>query len=242
MSILFKNTEEQRAYLKKVQHKIHPRYKTGGEYYREFIASRLRPSFVVVDAGCGDTGIIREFKGTFATLIGVDVSEELLKKNIVVDQKILADLEKIPLPDNSADMIVSEFVLEHLEYPEKVFQELYRILKPEGSFILLTPNRFNPVMVTSSILPHFVHDWFRDKILKKGEETHETHYRANSFKRVVALLEKAGFVLGRVERAGNPEYVGIAPFLMWPAMLFERVIDNKVMSFLKMYLVGEFRK
>lgn len=242
MSILFKNVEEQRKYLKKVQEKIHPAYKTGGFYYREFIDRNLPSPVVVVDAGCGDTGIIKEFKERIGSLIGVDVSKELLEKNMVVDQKIYADLEKIPMPDNSVDMIVSEFVLEHLEYPEKVFKELYRILKPGGSFIFLTPNRYNPVMMMSGILPHFIHDWFRDRILKKGEETHKTFYRANSYKRVVELLVNAGFTVGKVERAGNPEYVGIMPALMWPAMLFERIIDNKLLDRFKMYLIGEYKK
>jgi ubiquinone/menaquinone biosynthesis C-methylase UbiE len=242
MSILFKNVEEQRKYLKKVQEKIHPAYKTGGSYYREFIDHNVSFPLVVVDAGCGDTGIVKEFKERIGSLIGVDVSKELLEKNTVVDQKIYADLEKVPLPDNSADMIVSEFVLEHLENPEKVFQELYRILKPGGSFIFLTPNRYNPIMVLSGILPHFIHDWFRDQILKKGEETHKTYYRANSYDRVVRLSQYAGFTVGKVARAGNPEYVGIMPLLMWPAMLFERMINNRVLEGLKMYLIGEFKK
>jgi len=50
-------------------------------------------------------------------------------------------------------MVVSEFVLEHLAHPSRVFAEAARILKIGGAFIFLTPNRLHPVMAASSMLP-----------------------------------------------------------------------------------------
>ncbi len=242
MAILFKNIIEQRAYLDRVRKKIYPTFKTGGVYYRTMISKNLKPFSIVIDAGCGDGGMIANFKNNFKQLIGVDRSKDLLKKNGIVDQRIFADLAEIPLPDNFADMVVSEFVLEHLEYPDRVFKEVCRILKPDGVFIFITPNKLNPIIALSKVLPHFVHDWFRNRILKKGEETHRTYYRANSRGSLESLLSEAGFRLQNLDRAGNPEYLGVLPALMWLAVAFERMIDNRLLSRFKMYLIGEFRK
>jgi len=57
------------------------------------------------------------------------------------------DLETpFPLPDNSVDRIHSEDCFEHIElskYP-KILRELYRILKPGGTFRLAVPDYLNP--------------------------------------------------------------------------------------------------
>jgi len=43
-------------------------------------------------------------------IIGIDVDENSLNNNQTVNQKILADLEKIPLADNTVDVVISVFV------------------------------------------------------------------------------------------------------------------------------------
>ncbi len=48
--------------------------------------------------------------------------------------------ESLPLRDNSIDLIVSFQVLEHVQYPEKVIREAFRVLKPGGYFLLTYEN------------------------------------------------------------------------------------------------------
>jgi ubiquinone/menaquinone biosynthesis C-methylase UbiE len=54
---------------------------------------------------------------------------------------IIHDLNKYPYPfkDNSVDEVYMEHVLEHLEDQGKTIEEIYRILKKKGSFILIYP-------------------------------------------------------------------------------------------------------
>ena len=47
--------------------------------------------------------------------------------------------EKLPYEDNYFDVIYSKSIIEHFYFPEKIFQEAYRVLKPGGIIITLTP-------------------------------------------------------------------------------------------------------
>lgn len=52
---------------------------------------------------------------------------------------ILADAHNLPIPDNSADAIICKSVLEHVENPFLVVEEIYRILKSGGKCFLYLP-------------------------------------------------------------------------------------------------------
>lgn len=49
------------------------------------------------------------------------------------------ELSKIPFPDNSLDLIISEDVFEHVENYECALSEIYRVLKPKGEHIFTVP-------------------------------------------------------------------------------------------------------
>jgi len=65
---------------------------------------------------------------------------------------IVADLKKIPMTDNSVDLVASNSVLEHIYDFQEVIEEVFRILKPKGYFYLCVP---------SSCLRHHEHDYHR---------------------------------------------------------------------------------
>ncbi len=89
-----------------------------------FMAGRA----VIVELGCG----LRKHPKA----IGVD-------KNPKFNPDVLWDLDDFPYPfkDGQADKILCKEVLEHLRYPERVLNEIWRILKSGGRLILTTPNR-----------------------------------------------------------------------------------------------------
>lgn len=55
----------------------------------------------------------------------------------------LAKAENLPFNDNSQDLIVNSFLLDRLEDPTQGLVEMYRVLKPKGKLILITPLNFN---------------------------------------------------------------------------------------------------
>ncbi len=99
----------------------------------------------VVDLGSGagnDVFVARALVGVNGKVIGVDMTDEMIEKANSNNQKMgfenvffkLGDIENIPLEDSSADVVVSNCVLNLVPDKTKAFSEIYRILKPGGHF------------------------------------------------------------------------------------------------------------
>lgn len=52
---------------------------------------------------------------------------------------IVASAYELPFKDGSVDLVISENILEHLEYPERAVAEIHRVLKTGGSIFIVTP-------------------------------------------------------------------------------------------------------
>lgn len=59
------------------------------------------------------------------------------------DYKVDLNKEKLPMKDETFDILICLETLEHTLYPEKVIEELKRITKKDGIFILSMPNEYN---------------------------------------------------------------------------------------------------
>lgn len=81
----------------------------------------------IYDFGCGQKPYAVFVKDHI--YIGIDIDE----KNINAD--IHADITNIPIESSIADIVTSFFVLEHVENPQEVINEKYRILKEGGGII-----------------------------------------------------------------------------------------------------------
>jgi putative AdoMet-dependent methyltransferase len=102
----------------------------------------VRPDDVLVDLGVG-TGLFAEcFDGGGATVIGVDLSPRMLARCAEKHpawQYAAGHFLAIPLPDHTADAVISAFASHHLdtdEWPDAL-REVMRVLKPAGKFLLV---------------------------------------------------------------------------------------------------------
>lgn len=87
---------------------------------------------ILVDFGCGDMPYRTVIEPLVGKYLGVD-----LNLNPKAEHFIDFD-SKTTLPDNYADIVLSNQVLEHVDSPSGYLQEALRILKPGGSIILTT--------------------------------------------------------------------------------------------------------
>lgn len=102
---------------------------------------KIKPGGKFLDIGCGRGEFLRGFIDCGVQGHGVDRSRAAEKYCPEADLRT-ADLEneKLPYPDNYFDVIYSKSVIEHFYYPEKLAQEMYRVLKPGGLAITLCPD------------------------------------------------------------------------------------------------------
>lgn len=100
---------------------------------------------VVLDAGCGTGKFLIVLEDNAERYIGIDLSKNQLAKaklkSINNNSKfICSNLSKIPLEDNSVDLVASTWVLgtiTDIEERNNVLNELKRILKQDGQIILV---------------------------------------------------------------------------------------------------------
>ncbi len=107
----------------------------------------IKKGDTVVDLGSGagnDVFIARSIVGEEGKVIGIDMTEEMIKKANSNNLKLgydnvefkLGDIEDIPLLDNTADVVVSNCVLNLVPDKVKAFSEIFRILKPGAHFCI----------------------------------------------------------------------------------------------------------
>jgi SAM-dependent methyltransferase len=104
--------------------------------FMEFASKKVKSSDEVLDAGAGSCPYRKYF--SHAKYISTDL-EDIFDKSSKHKHDFICSLDKIPKPNNSYNVIINTQVLEHVEYPQKVINEFYRILKPGGKLFLTAP-------------------------------------------------------------------------------------------------------
>ena len=103
----------------------------------------MRPGEIVIDLGSGggfDCFLAARQVGDSGRVIGVDMTHEMLKKARDNAARIgagnvefrLGEIEHLPVADNTADVVISNCVINLVPDKEQVFREAYRVLKPGG--------------------------------------------------------------------------------------------------------------
>jgi len=107
--------------------------------------AELKPGETVLDLGSGggiDVLLSAKRVGPTGKAYGLDMTDEMLalaeenkrKSGLTNVEFLKGEIENIPLPDNSVDVIISNCVINLSGDKDKVFREALRVLKPGGRF------------------------------------------------------------------------------------------------------------
>jgi SAM-dependent methyltransferase len=117
---------------------------------------RLAPGERVLDLGCGagtDTLIAAQMVGAEGHVVAIDMTPEMLAKaRAAADEMgaanvefVESQVEDLPLPDESVDVVISNGVIDLVPDKDAVFAQIHRVLRPGGRIQLADVTIQRPV-------------------------------------------------------------------------------------------------
>ncbi len=146
----------------------------------------------VLEIGCGKGSMTKYLFDKGTDVVGIDTDREYLS---VAKKRFGKEMNNrfretsgaiLGFPGEEFDIVVSFDVLEHIKDVEKHVEEVWRILKDDGLYLLQTPNK----------VPSIIFDVFRYKSFTKNRKVHVS---LQSRKSLLALFRNANFQVDFVE-------------------------------------------
>jgi ubiquinone/menaquinone biosynthesis C-methylase UbiE len=109
------------------------------------------------------------------------------------------DITNISQDDNTHDLIICYHILEHVIDDQKAMQELFRILKPNGTILIQTPFKEGKIYEDYTITSE------SERLLHFGQEDHVRVYSTHGLKK---RLENAGFSV-IIKQFDEEKYLGL---------------------------------
>ena len=177
--------------------KLAPQYDRRWSFYIEASIQqtlrrfRVSPGDHVLDIGCGTGALLKALSAAVpqAQLAGIDPSPEMLelaqaKLGTYAEIK-QAQAEHLPFNDGVFDFAISTNVFRFIRQPRSALQEMYRVLRPEGTVVIT--------------------DWCRDYLTCKLYDLflrvfNRAHSVAYSQKQCQTILEKSDFECIQIDR------------------------------------------
>ena len=188
------------------------------EFYGR-INSILQSSYEVLDFGSGRAGWfeddpcdyrrnLRSIRGKVRNLVGCDVDNAILDNNAVDEQVQIKMGEGLPFPDASFDLIVSDYVFEHIANPKEVADEFYRILKPGGWLCARTPNKYCYVALLTRLVKNSHHSAVLSKVQPNRREidTFPTTFKLNTLNGLSKYFQESKYDDDTYRYEAEPAY------------------------------------
>ncbi len=152
--------------------------------------AELKPGEIVLDLGSGggiDVLLSAKRVGPLGKAYGLDMTDDMLalardnqrKAGVENVEFLKGEIENIPLPDNSVDVVISNCVINLSADKDRVLREAFRVLKPGGRFAVSdvvvrgkVPEdvRQNMLLWVGCIAGALEDDQYRAKLAKAGFE------------------------------------------------------------------------
>ncbi len=153
---------------------------------------------------------LQRLRGAVARVVGVDVDAAVLENTAVDEAHVIVAGDPLPLPDASVDIVVADFVFEHVDDPRWAALELDRVLRPGGWICARTPNRQGVIAAAARLVPNRHHAAVLRTLQphKRERDTFPTVYRMNSPAALRACFPPQRYAHLTYAHDGGPAYAG----------------------------------
>jgi SAM-dependent methyltransferase len=171
-----------------------------------------RPGELTLDVGCGEGRVERALKELGHHVVGVESSRALAQAAKEIDPSFevhVADAVAMPLPSDTADLVIASLSLMNMDDMPRVVGEIARVLRPKGRFcfsVLHPINSWGDAGVGYFETVRYTEELERDGVRMS---LHDTHRPLGSY---FGALQDAGFLVERViEPIPDDSYVAAFP-------------------------------
>lgn len=212
------------------------------------LLEKVKSNYLVVEAGCGHSSskfYERNKQHRHFKVIGVDILLSDIIANCQINLGVVSDIEHMPFKDASIDIVVTRMVIEHLKRPQIFFNEVSRVLKPTGAFLLMTPCKFGLVTSVSRLLPEKLRPWLAKNIIgTPSTDVFPTYYRANTLRALDRYLREASLYRDKVVNYQPPPYAFVfSRIACGIAIVYFRLIAKyETLSFLRDVIIARYVK
>ncbi len=181
--------------------RLRPVIKHAQAEYAVTLLEHIGPGIDWLDIGCGRQVVpdwvwsLEEARALLrdANLTGLDV-DEAIDEHPLLKKRLRCWAEDIPVPDSSFDLVTANMTMEHIKDPVHVLGEIRRVLRPDGSFLIHTPNLRFYLMAISRFVPQSIKKraiyWLEHR---EDKDIFPVCYRFNTPEEIERCARQAGF-------------------------------------------------
>jgi ubiquinone/menaquinone biosynthesis C-methylase UbiE len=234
----------------RLQGAIVPRLKYSQYYYLDVLRREIPLRCKWLDIGCGHQLFAawmadeeRELASRAQEIIGIDLDATGIAKHKSLHLRVVGNLEKLPFPNNRFDVVTANMVIEHIEHPDIVLAEVFRVLRNGGTFIFHTPNRDSFQNAILRNLPQAIK--LKLALILEGrneEDVFPTYYRLNSVKDIKSLSARYSFDVKEIDLFNSSAVTAALGPLSIAELLFLRILEEPMLENRRTNLVAVLSK
>jgi SAM-dependent methyltransferase len=224
---------------------------SGGVTFFTRVNALLEPDMVLVDFGAGRGEIfhglhssyyqrLARLQGKVRRVIGLDLDASVRDHPFLDERHVILPGRPLPLADSTVDMVVADWVFEHVEDPRAVAREFERILKPGGWICARTPNKWGYVGIGARLIPNHLHLGLLRSLWpgRREVDVFSTHYSLNSMHEIGRTFPSSIWENLSYFQNATPKYFGTSKLLF----LIIDFVQNIVVDHLRTDLIVLLKK
>lgn len=221
----------------------------GGIHFFTRVNALMSPEMTVVDFGAGRGTIfhnpgsafynnLAKLQGKVRRVIGVDVDSGINDHPFLDERHVVDPSKPLPLDAVSIDLVVADWVLEHVAHPATFASEMLRILKPGGWLCARTVNRWGYIGMGARLIPNNLHK----SLLKKfwpdrfDVDVFPTTYRINTLSDIRKYFPRQDWDDYSYLNNATPKYFGNLKLIFRIIELYQKLVPYPLSTDLLVFL------